>query len=495
LKTIFFRAKKYFSKDKNITEFLYNFHTASSLSFKKFKLLEEYSIDKIKVRIVSTAEARYYLIDEPFLNKEEEKELYKMILDTKITLVEPDIKNEKIKYYYKREVKGFGAIDVPVKDPEIEDIYAAPGRVCVRHRKYGVLITNIVLKDVECKALVQRLIRKAGWSITIGDSLKRMPLEGMRLDVTIGELNEVSVKYYATIRKFPQNPYSAAHLIANGTMNEWVFAYLATLVLNKRTGLIIGPVGSGKTTLLWSLIGVIPLEKIVLIQEVPEIRLPSLWPLEELGPYRPGISSDVVIPIHRIIEDTLRGKSPGYIILGEIHQEEGYAWAQLGRTKKGTLATFHADDPKAAILALTSRPISIPKPLLFAALDFMVVMKNIRTCNTVKRLVSEIYVLEKDGKTLLKIVEAVDAGRAWRIVPISKIAHLLDPYQLPDTPEKVYLAFARLARYAIDKGFIVYEKFTRLLWRYYANPKIVGRKLRVIKLLPPTVAEVQQLAA
>lgn len=261
LKKVFFRIKKYFSKNKDKKEIFHSFHTASSLSLKKFKLLEEYSVGKIKVRIVSTAEARYYLVNEPILSEEEEKELCKIILDTKIILVEPFIKNEKIKYYYKREVKGFGAIDVPVKDPEIEDIYVAPGKVCVRHRKYGVLITNIVLKDKECKALVQRLIRKAGWSITIGDSLKRMPLEGMRLDVTIGELNEVSVKYYATIRKFPQNPYSAAHLIVNGTMNEWVFAYLATLVLNKRTGLIIGPVGSGKTTLLWSLIGVLPLEK------------------------------------------------------------------------------------------------------------------------------------------------------------------------------------------------------------------------------------------
>lgn len=235
--------------------------------------------------------------------------------------------------------------------------------------------------------------------------------------------------------------------------------------------------------------------KIVLIQEVPEIRLPPLWPLEELGPYRPGISSDVVIPIHRIIEDALRGKSPGYIILGEIHQEEGYAWAQLGRTKKGTLATFHADNPKTAVLALTSRPISIPKPLLFAALDFIVVMKSIRTRGAMKRLVGEIYVLEKDGATLLKIVEAVDAGRTWRVSPISKIAHLLDPYQLPDTPEEVYLAFARLVRYAIGKGFTAYEKFTRLLWRYYANPGVVGRKLRAVKLLPPAVAEVQRLAA
>ncbi|MEM2621231.1 MAG: protein kinase, partial [Thermofilaceae archaeon] len=111
---------------------------------------------------------------------------------------------DKLFYYVRRDMLGYGPIDVLIRDPRIEDIscdgVGAP--IYVWHSRYESLPTNIVFSSPEeLESIIVRLSHKAGKHISVANPVVEGSLpEGYRLHATLSEVSRRGGTF--TIRKF-----------------------------------------------------------------------------------------------------------------------------------------------------------------------------------------------------------------------------------------------------------------------------------------------------
>src|SRR5687768_2995194 len=88
---------------------------------------------------------------------------------------------EKVKYYLKRDVLGFGPIDPLFHDPSIEDITCGgPHKpIYIYHRRYEGLRTNVVFRDSEfLDGFVMKMVHRAGKHISAAHPIVDASLPG-----------------------------------------------------------------------------------------------------------------------------------------------------------------------------------------------------------------------------------------------------------------------------------------------------------------------------
>jgi len=159
-----------------------------------------------------------------------------------IDVVERHIK--LLNYYVLRDVVGYGYIDVPMRDPLVEEVSCeGPGiPIAVVHREvsdYTWLDTNIVIPSEEdAVAFVQKLAQKSGRYIsTAFPILEARSLEGHRIALALSEVSGRGSSF--TIRKFPEKPLTITKLIDRGTLTPLMAAYFWVLLENLAFILII----------------------------------------------------------------------------------------------------------------------------------------------------------------------------------------------------------------------------------------------------------------
>lgn len=127
-------------------------------------------------------------------------------------------------------------------------------------------------------------------------------------------------------------------------------------IAGNRTLLVSGGTGTGKTSLTNCLIPHIPEnQRIVTIEGVAELVVPHPdWCALTYSENKSGISSNGAAELLRA---SLR-LSPDRILLGEIHTENAAVFASAINTgHEGSIATIHANNPRAAVVALISKMI------------------------------------------------------------------------------------------------------------------------------------------
>ncbi len=167
-----------------------------------------------------------------------------------IDIVERHIRT--LNYYIMRDVIGYGYIDVPMRDPLVEEIsMEGPGiPVGVVHREvtnYTWIDTNIIIPtEEEAAVFVQKLAQKCGKYIsTAFPTLEARSPEGHRAALILQEVSGRGSSF--TIRKFPEKPLTITKLIDYGTLSPLMAAYFWILLENLAFILIIGGLASGKS--------------------------------------------------------------------------------------------------------------------------------------------------------------------------------------------------------------------------------------------------------
>lgn len=248
-------------------------------------------------------------------------------------------------------VKGYGILDGLLQDPELEEISVVGlGKpVYVFHRKKGWMKTNCVISSEEFALnAINKMARPLGRRITYQNPRINAALpDGSRLHASIDPIN--LNKFELTIRKFRQNPFTVGDLIANGTVNAELAAFLWMVLFGDASLLIAGNSGSGKTTTLNALFSFIPFtERVIITEETPEINLPhehqvKIVANEELG-----------IQMKDLIKDTLRMR-PDRVVIGEVRSREEVAAlfdSLLSGQARGSYATMHAGSASEALARL-----------------------------------------------------------------------------------------------------------------------------------------------
>ncbi len=177
-----------------------------------------------------------------------------------------------------------------------------------------------------------------------------------RFNIVFGE--DISLKgSNFTIRKFPKEPISVAHLIKWHTFSPELAAYLWMLFDVGVSAFVCGETASGKTTTLNALACFINSDsKVVSIEETPEINIFHKNWIREVTRMHTGAQ----VTMFDLLKAALRQR-PDYIIVGEIRGEEGRVAFQAIETGHPVLSTMHAGTLGQLFQRLTSHPIEVPK--------------------------------------------------------------------------------------------------------------------------------------
>jgi flagellar protein FlaI len=342
------------------------------MSSENFKILEEYEVSSVRVRILERNGLGYYEIIEPKLRPEEEK-ILKDVLEKiyysdkeniedeffeelKVKGVEDDIL-EKLGYYLKKNLN-YGEITPLILDPFVEEIecrgFGYP--ITIIHRNYPQyprMLTNIIPKNEEdVIKIIEKLANRANKPVSIARPMLEFSLpEGHRVAATVS--NEISLPGSTfDIRKFPTTPIDIIDLIKRNMLNEIIASYLWLLLDYKPFLMILGPTGSGKTTLLNAILSLVnPLSKIVTIEDTAELNLSSHNWVRFIS--RSLVNQEYEVSIWDLAKLALRYR-PDYLVIGEVRGKEIEALIHASATGHGSLTTFHGGRPEDAVTRVMS---------------------------------------------------------------------------------------------------------------------------------------------
>ena len=149
--------------------------------------------------------------------------------------------------------------------------------------------------------------------------------------------------------------------------------------------LVAGGTASGKTTTLNALSMFIPPDqKIVSVEDTPELNLSHKNWIQSIS-RGGGVAGEITL--FDLLKAALRQR-PDIIIVGEVRGVEAFTLFQAIATGHGGLGTVHADSVEAAINRLTTEPMNVPKSLLGATLDCLIMQLRIKLKDkSVRRMV------------------------------------------------------------------------------------------------------------
>ncbi len=396
---------------------------------------------------------------------------------------------DKFIYYVKRDFLGYGILDIPMRDPHIEDI-SCNGTgipIYVWHRYYESMPTNIAYNSKEeLDSFITRLAYKAGHQISVSRPILEGTLpEGFRVHLTLEEVSKRGDTF--TIRKIKANPFTIIDLINFGTVSPHMAAYFWILVENVRSIIVAGATASGKTALLNSISMFIrPEMKVVTIEEVRELHLHENWiPMVTRPSFQPGVQE---VTLFDLLKSSLRQR-PDYIIVGEIRGEEAYTLFQSISVGHGGLCTIHAEDVETVEKRLLTKPMNIP-PMLIPMMNAIVLIGRTKLNETTVRRVLDVSEItgvdEKSRRASFKkiyrwepesdsyILSPKSADESYVFEKITELKHIRMETLLEELERREHVL-----KWMVRKNIKSYDEVASVVRRYYVNPNDVYNRARL----------------
>lgn len=347
------------------------------------EIIEEYSIDKARVKIVKQKdlERYFYFLDPPEFHLKT-SEIKNILLEF---LGKKPIESEITKRYR----DGLGILEIFFKDENLEDVFidSKNPRVYVYHKKYGLMDTNIIFNEKDLKRIAIKLREISGRPFDEG-----IPI----IHLSIGKVRVVGIRYpfsfsgigYA-FRIHEKKAWTIPKLIDKKMFDLKTGALMSLLVESFSTILITGPRGAGKTSLLSALLFEVPkTERIIIIEDTAEL------PISEM--IRAGYRVEHVrisaweSEYEMSAEDAFRASlrlGESFLVVGEVRGPETKVLFEAmrvgaaGNTVMGTIHGASAEDVYDRIV----NEIGVP-PASFKATDFIISVNRLRAGSVIKKI-------------------------------------------------------------------------------------------------------------
>jgi flagellar protein FlaI len=318
----------------------------------------------------------------------------------------------RILYYLERDFIGYGIVDVPMTDTEVEDISCDGVGIplYIYHRKYGSIRSNLkFLNSKELDDYVVWLAQRSGKHISVASPILDATVpDGSRLQATLG--THVTKRGSSfTIRRFRDNPFTPVDLLKFRTMSPEMMAYLWIAIENGQSMMVCGGTASGKTTTLnATLLFIPPQMKIVSIEDTRELNLPhENWvpSLTRAGFGAKNLTSGKApgeIDMFDLLAAALRQR-PQYLMVGEVRGAEAFIVFQAMATGKTCYTTFHAESVSAMVHRMENPPITLPRSLV-SALNLVLLQRQVKVGTKMTRRVqslTEIVGLDPETNELI----------------------------------------------------------------------------------------------
>ena len=250
------------------------------------------------------------------------------------------------------EVVGLGPLEALLADDTVTEIMVNRAEEIFIERAGKLEFAPIVFSsDDAVRSVIDRIVAPLGRRIDESSPMVDGRLkDGSRVNAVIPP---VALKGPSiTIRKFAKKRLTDEDLLAYGSANTQMLAFLRMAVEHRKNILISGGTGSGKTTLLNILSNHIPdRERIVTIEDAAELRLyqSNLVSMEARPSNAEGKGQ---IAIRDLVRNSLRMR-PDRIVVGECRGGEALDMLQAMNTgHDGSLTTVHANSPRDALSRL-----------------------------------------------------------------------------------------------------------------------------------------------
>jgi archaeal flagellar protein FlaI len=318
----------------------------------------------------------------------------------------------RILYYLEREFIGYGVVDVPMTDSEVEDI-SCDGigiPLYIYHRKFGSIRSNIKFESAETlDNYVVWLAQRSGKHISVASPMLDATIpDGSRLQATLG-MHVTKRGSSFTIRRFRDNPFTPVDLLKFRTMSPEMMAYLWIAIESGQSMMVCGGTASGKTTTLNAVLLFIPPQmKIVSIEDTRELNLPhENWvpSLTRSGFGAKNVTSGKApgeIDMFDLLAAALRQR-PQYLMVGEVRGAEAFIVFQAMATGKTCYTTFHAESVSAMVHRMENPPITLPRSLV-SALNLVLLQRQVKVGTKMTRRVqslTEIVGLDPETNELI----------------------------------------------------------------------------------------------
>lgn len=387
----------------------------------------------------------------------------------------------KIKHILERQLFGYGVLEPFFLDENIIDVHILVGKpIKVVHRKYGDMLTNVVLNEDELREIVMRMSTLAGKVISEASPLASFIEPRYETRVSVVYVSDVTMRRSMTvdIRKQPRKPWSILKLIDIGTMSIEEAAFLWLVIKYKVPVMIVGEMMSGKTTIATAILNLIPPNsRVMTIEDAPEIRLCTpYWTRTTTRE-----SAENPVTVFSLLKVALR-LSVDYVVVGEVRGEEARDWAQAILLGHGAVTTFHADSPESALLRLTTPPISV-NPQALRLLNVFVRTIPIRKEERLVRR-TEVYVYDVDPETGNQV-----------LTPLFVYDPASDTIRRNESIENPVRRFQFFKRVALAHGVTIdqleqeYESMVKIMDNIYKEAKSKDESLE-----RPDVCELAEIA-
>jgi flagellar protein FlaI len=371
--------------------------------------IEKELFEKLKVVLVDEFEPL------PELDPETKRRELRRMVDDKFHEWEispsPTTKG-RIIYYLERDFIGYGVVDVPMTDSEVEDISCDGVGIplYIYHRKYGSIRSSLRFEDAHTlDNYVIWLAQRSGKHISVASPILDATVpDGSRLQATLG-MHVTKRGSSFTIRRFRDNPFTPVDLLKFKTMSPEMMAYLWLAIENGQSMMVCGGTASGKTTTLnATLLFIPPQMKIVSIEDTRELNLPhENWvpSLTRAGFGAKNLVSGKApgeIDMFDLLAAALRQR-PQYLMVGEVRGAEAFIVFQAMATGKTCYTTFHAESVSAMVHRMENPPISLPRSLV-SALNLVLLQRQVKVGNKMTRRVqslTEIVGLDPETNELI----------------------------------------------------------------------------------------------
>jgi pilus assembly protein CpaF len=248
-----------------------------------------------------------------------------------------------------RDVMGLGPLEQFLNDPTVTEVMVN-GNDHIYVERAGIIEQTRArfISEEHLRRVIERIVTSVGRRIDESSPMVDARLaDGSRINVIVPPLSlDGSI---LTIRKFANDPFRVADLVAMGTLTEQVASVLAAAVEGGMNILISGGTGTGKTTMLNVLSSFVPrVDRIITIEDAVELQLLQEHVIR-LEARPSNIEGQGQITIRDLVRNALRMR-PDRIIVGEVRGAEALDMLQAMNTgHDGSMSTVHANAPRDAL--------------------------------------------------------------------------------------------------------------------------------------------------
>jgi pilus assembly protein CpaF len=298
------------------------------------------------------------------------------------------------------ELGGLGPLEQLLRDPAVTDVMVN-GADEVHVERDGQLVPVDVRfdDDAHLTGVVRRVLGPLGVRLDRAHPYADAVLPGgVRLHAILPPL---ATRPTLTLRRVPAVVPTWEQLEAVGSVPDDLRALLLDAVAARRNLVVAGRAGVGKTTLLARLLAEVATDRVVVIEDAPELRHPAPHTVHlQVRPVTPDGVGEV--DVATLLRNALRMR-PDRLVVGEVRGREVADLLQAMNTgHDGSMTTVHANGADEAIVRLEGMallagiPHDAARAQVAAALDLVVALDRDRDGRRRVTAVVEID-LRRDG--------------------------------------------------------------------------------------------------